>query len=80
MSESPRPRRATIAKSWIGQKFYWKTMINLGRGVFKIHLGVLEGVEGNNAKIDGDYHWIPYMRNFRLAVPEDTPLVRTVKP
>lgn len=75
MSVAQKPRQSLVTKDWVGKRVYWESKVDEVGGACKINIGTLENVKGNNAVIDGEYWWLPYMKNLRLATPEDSLVV-----
>lgn len=58
------------ARKLIGKRVVWEIAHDHHRGTYLLRGGVLQGIEGKNAIVDGDYKWLPDMRNLRLAEDE----------
>ena len=80
MSVVQKSRKSLVTKDWVGKQVYWESKVSELSETFKVNIGTLENVKGNNAVIDGEYWWLPYMKSLRLATPEDSLVVSSSVP
>jgi hypothetical protein len=53
------------AKELIGKRVEWEYSHCRHRGTCLVREGMLEQVQGRNALVSGDWHWLPDMTNLR---------------
>jgi hypothetical protein len=63
--------RPAQAKELIGKRVEWEYAHCRHRGTCLVRGGILEKVQGRNAFVSGDWHWLPDMTNLR-AVEQTT--------